>query len=289
MLRIAYTSQGRLPIEKYTDELGKGKIYCLQGHPLVAKRGEKKQHHYSHAPGYGSDCHYSDGKTSWHLWWQGRLKSSHIEYRFNKEILKISDAVNIQENRLNVIEFQNSKMDAAEIELRETFYSRADLLSDVFPLPVISRLTWVFNLSDCSIDIQFVWKDFVCFTWEGGSKYMLHAKARTFFDFGKRDLIQFLDATKIKTDKPMIIGRLISIEKLDKLLFKDILVDSGNLDQRQNRYGLLPDEFVASFEESDYKFTDLSKDEDPNLQKVLSSLKSYYYRDGKFGGTFKPP
>lgn len=256
----------RLDIKNYEHEKHRGKIFCLEGHPLLAKRGDKIQHHYAHLPGFGINCSSSEGKTSWHLWWQSRIKPWQLEFRFQKEFLKIADSVNIQNGKLMVIEFQNSVMKKEEIALRERFYTRRDLLSEFGHPDVESELVWIFNLENSTMEIEHVFGDYVCFRLGGGQKYMFHAKARSYLDFGKCELVEFLGIWKMDTETPYVIGKIVGLKELDRMLFKDILVEEG-LDEREYRHPLIVSGQVEREKiEGCY-----------NEKEILDKLKEFYF------------
>lgn len=233
MLKIAYVDGQRLGIKNYDKSLHVGKLFCGEGHHLIAKCGEIKQHHFCHAPGEGADCASAEGKTSWHCWWQERILPKFLEFRIEKEFLKIADSIAVVGDYLYIIEFQNSVMSKKEMALREKFYTRKDLLSK-WGVPVCdSKLFWIFNMDSCDMEIEHVFGDIICFRWVNGTKYMLHAKAPTYLDYGKKDLIEFLGVHKIQTQSPYLIGRIVSLETVDKLLFSNIL-DPDTIEHRQN-------------------------------------------------------
>lgn len=235
MLLVGYTGAGvRVHIENYsTDNVTGETIYCEEGHVLVAKKGDVRKHHFCHKnkkDGTSGQSCGSEGKTSWHIWWQARLLDKNIEFRFNKEILKIADSINLlssftdgPKDILSIVEFQNSKFSVQEIRLRESFYTRTDLMSQ-WGLPFCKAiLTWVFNLADCDIEIEHIFGDIVCFRWVKGSKYMYSAQTTTYWDLGKRDLIEVYAIHKPKIMQSLIIGRLVSLEDFDKFYFQGAL------------------------------------------------------------------
>lgn len=275
MLRIAYSDRGKISIENYDEQLHRGKIFCAQGHPLIAKRGNKIQHHYAHVAGFSDECSYSDGKTSWHMWWQNRIKIEFLEFRIQKEVLKIADAVNICDGKLKVIEFQNSVMKKEEISFREKFYSRDDLLFSLGVSKISSELFWVFNLETADFLVEGVFGDFLCCKLTKGSKYMFHAKATSFLDFGKSQLLQFLAIDKMETETPLIIGRVISLKTLDKFLFNGVLIEE-NLDQRGYRQPLISPE-TENFFETNFPIQNQNTLTDENLTFFVNKLKSLYF------------
>jgi hypothetical protein len=231
MLKVGYVGNYRIHIDDYNPILHENKVQCEEGHFLIAKRGAVRDSHFCHKAGEGNgSC--SKGTGTWHLWWQNRLLPQNIEFRFTKydnngsKILKIADIINVigqYKDTLSIVELQNSKMSEEEMAFREAFYTRPDLLSE-WGLPKCkATLTWVFNLNDCDIQIDHIFGDVVCFRWIKGSKYMLAAKARTFMDQGRRDLLEIIHIHKPKIVETQFIARIMSLETFDKLFFDGIL------------------------------------------------------------------
>ncbi len=282
MLKVGYINNNRLHINEYNPQLHENKVQCEEGHYLIAKRGTIRETHFSHRSGEGNgNC--SKGTGNWHLCWQYRLLPQNIEFRFTKynnsnKIMKIADTVNVigdNKDTLSIVEFQNSKMDETEMAFREEFYTRSDLLSE-WGLPKCkSTLTWVFNLNECDIEIDHIFGDLICFRWIKGSKYMLAAKARTFYDLGRRDLIEIFHIHKPKILETLFIGRLISLEAFDKLFFDGILNTPNRLhgelsldDKRLNRNKL------ADYEE----LTSSTMTVSDKRNKVVEMAMSFYFK-----------
>jgi len=252
MIKIGYVNGERIHINDYNPTIHIGNIKCAQGHDLVAKRGDIRQHHFCHKKNEGDNS--CGGKMGeWHNFWQKRLKQTNIELRFNKEILKIADAVNIVNNKLTIIEFQKSKMSREEMKLRETFYTRRDLMSQWNLKDCTSQLIWVFSLVHCDIQIEYIFGDIICFKWVQGAKFMCYSSTgytidgekknknsdklvKTFYDFGKRDLVQILYVHKPRIMTTKFIGRLVSLNAFDKSYFSGILNDLSNSEKRLNTY-----------------------------------------------------
>ena len=116
----------RLHIDEYSKKEHRGKIKCSYGHDLIAKKGEKKVHHFAHRKkATNDDCSRLTGL--WHLGWQYRLEDKYLEIRIKKEgKLHIADA--LCNNR--VIEFQKSVIGKDVIKQREKFYGK--------------KLVWIF-------------------------------------------------------------------------------------------------------------------------------------------------
>lgn len=235
MLRIGYIDNKRLNIKDYDDKLHKNKVVCAQNHILIAKRGNVRKHHFCHRNKEG-DTSCSTGTGTWHLWHQNRINETNIELRFQKDILKIADGVNIIDNKLHIIEFQKSKMDRKEMRLREKFYTRRDLFSDYNVPDCTSILIWVFCLVHCDIEIDHIFGDVICFRWIKGSKFMLNSKCdglvKTYYDLGKRDLLQIYCLHKPKIIETKFIARLVHLSEFDKMYYPGILKE---LDDSQKR------------------------------------------------------
>lgn len=276
MLKFAYDkNQKRIEIKDYQVSLHQGNIYCGQGHPLIAKRGEVVTHHYAHLPGYNCLC--SEGKGDWHMWWQNRIQSPFLEFRIEKEVLKIADSVCIEEGKLKIIEFQSSVMSKEEISFREKFYTRRDLLASKGYPDVPSKLFWIFNLEGADLEIEHCLGDFICAKMSKGKKYFLQSSPGiTFLDLGKRELVLFLAKSKEKSENPLIIGRVISLKNLDKILFGEILVDKEVLDEREYRQPLIP-AGTENFCETDLPFINLNDEEEKKLKSILSMLEKLYF------------
>jgi hypothetical protein len=284
-MKIGYINGQRLHIKDYDPAAHADKVYCADGHLLIPKRGEIRVHHFSHRAGEGNGDCSSDGKGTWHCFWQNRLLPTAIESRFVKpvqlkpngpieNVLKIADSINIigeNKDTLSIVEFQHSSsITAQEIAFRESFYTQTDLLSHCGLPYCKAELTWIFDLTNSDIEIDEVFGDLVCFRFLKGTKYMLDAKARSLWDFGKQDLIMFVDSHKVKTQEPRMIGRLIPLKTVDEHFFKGTLVEP--LTPEQQRLNCLP---LAN-----YKPSSVSIDKtrtDARMTKLLELVKEYYF------------
>lgn len=283
-MKIGYINGQRLHIKDYDPAVHADKVYCADGHLLIPKRGEVRVHHFSHRAGEGNNECSSDGKGTWHCFFQNRLLSNAIESRFVKpvqlkpngpveNVLKIADSINIigeNKDTLSIVEFQHSVMSESEIKFRESFYTRTDLLSHCGLSHCKAELTWIFDLTSSDIEIDEVFGDIICFRFLKGTKYMLDAKLRTFWDFGKRDLIMFIDSHKTKTQEPRIIGRLIPLKTLDEHFFKGSLAEP--LTPEQQRLNFLP---LANYKPSSIPIDNTHSDD--KMMKLLELVKEYYF------------
>lgn len=233
MRRVAYFNKKRLFISDYDPEKHKGKIFCAEGHLLIAKRGKIKAHHFCHKGKISCD---SDKKMGpWHIWWQDRILPEMTEFRIKKDgKLKIADAFNSIDGRLRIIEFQKSIIPSDEIQFRESFYSSENLLSFIGKEKILKPiLIWIFDCSNCDIDITKRNGKDIEFYWVKGSKYLFAAKkSKIFLDFGKKELIELTwrnngsKSTKLK-------GTIWDLEDIDKTIFKGILKQKLSTDQKR--------------------------------------------------------
>lgn len=285
MQKIGFFNGQRLHIVEYNPQVHEGKIFCEEGHVLIAKRGEVRVHHFSHRAGEGANCSSSEGKGDWHCFWQSRLLPNSIELRLTRPVTlkmddgrivtenmtKIADSSNIigpEKNILSIVEFQSSVMSVMEMELREKFYSRRDLLSAWGVPDCRSELTWIFNLNNCDIEIVHTYGDLICFDWMKGPKYMMAAKARTFYDLGRRDLIQVLAVHKPDTNHPKFIGRLIPLSKFDEFFFAGILNCTTDEDRRLNTHPL-----------ERYDPLPLSISDTNKLELLVEKMKALFFKN----------
>jgi len=274
MSTIAYFEGKRLHIRDYDPRIHP-KVYCADGHLMIAKKGAIKQHHYSHRAGEGNGQCGSEGKTDWHLWWQARLLPGNLEFRFIKavdgvETMKIADSINVigtQRDILSICEFQNSVMSKEEMAFREKFYTRTDLMTE-WGIPCCkAELTWVFNLENCDIEIEKTFGDLVCFKWLKGTKYMLSSKCRTFFDFSKQELILCLAVHKPETQNTKFVGRLIPLHEIDRYFFNGALVELNADQQRLNRLHL-----------AEFSPLNISVEKTAELGDLVELIKQYYFK-----------
>lgn len=274
--QIGYFEGKRLHIREYDENLHANKVVCSDGHILVAKRGAIKCHHFAHKSGEGQGCFSDDdGKTDWHIWWQERIRRDRIEFQFRVSgVLKIADSINVISRRsakdtLSIVEFQNSVMSAEEMAFRESYYTRTDLLQSRGVPHSIAELTWIFNLSSCNIDIEHIFGDIVCFKWMSGTKYMLKSRVRTFYDFGKQDLIQILHCHRPEIAETKFVGRLTSIHRIDNTFFDGILKEATADNRRLNTLKL-----------ADYKSFPYGIDH-PAIEEFANVVKDVYFSKRK--------
>ncbi len=148
-----------------------------------------------------------------------------------------------------------------------------------------SELFWIFNLEYSSLNIDLVFGDFICARLTGGSKYMLHAKATSYLDFGKTQLVEVLAWDKTKTETPLLIGRVISLADLDKLLFTDTLIEENQLDVRSYRQALV-DEKKENFFPTAFSWKKIDGAYGKKFLSVVENLKKFYFEKSLDYGNF---
>src|SRR5260221_2825685 len=110
----------RVHISNYDVSIHHGKIFCMDGHAMIAKKGSKKLHHFAHAPNATIDTsNCKSNKGNWHVWWQARYPASCIEVQMRRPR---ADIVISCLSRQMVIEIQHSYISEEDIRSREAVY-----------------------------------------------------------------------------------------------------------------------------------------------------------------------
>lgn len=197
---VGYDENGnRIHISEYKG----GSVYCLDGHPLIAKRGDVRMHHFSHRS--GCKCRYSSNKGIWHTTFQDRADKDRQEVRMEKD-----GKVHIADVYVPpyIVEYQHSPISRDDITDRETFYTSLGHL-----------LIWVFDVSTWDYHVLERKKDSVTITKRRGSDYPLYASYHhpitKILDFNKREL---LIVTSQKGNR--ITGIPITLAKYDSIYMK---------------------------------------------------------------------
>ncbi len=206
---INSTGLTRIHIRDYENKY-KGRLTCCLGHQVIARRGEKRSHHFAHKKGEGNDDCMSRSTGKWHLWWQNRLHEEFLEV-----YMKRNGKRHFADAYVNgtVIEFQKSKIPPDKIREREAFYG---------------NMIWVYNFYRNDYVIKHQEKDFVGIELVGGSNYMFYGNRIMYLDIGQRYLIEVLGKKGTK-----VAGKYVSIDYLDMTYFKSCLIN--NYDRRIDR------------------------------------------------------
>lgn len=140
-LLLAKFNNKLININDYGNEM-KGNIHCnCCDEIMIAKKGNRKIHHFAHKTKINCDEWYHTHKTEWHLLWQNICKDKYKEFVIKKDDVKhIADIYDETNNR--IIEIQHSQISDNDISKREEFYD---------------NMVWIIDLIDkCKISIIFV-------------------------------------------------------------------------------------------------------------------------------------
>lgn len=194
---IAYFEGKPISPKDYKDEIHKGKIVDEHGKKLIVKRGTKKTWHFAHLSGEGGGAKMG----RWHKWWENRILDKYLEVRMEDGRHRADFAGNGK-----VVEFQHSMVGEDVIKKREKFYG--------------DKLIWIFGVEEVTFQIKKLDRKTgkITLRHRRGTKYFMCAKAKTYLDLWKRELIE---VTKIM--KHTIHGVLIHIDDLDEELFDECL------------------------------------------------------------------
>ena len=104
------------------DRAAHGTLHCASCNgKVIAKRGERKVHHFAHASGQSCDpWRSSDGMGPWHRWWQAFAATDCLEVTITRDVRHIAD-IRVPDTGL-VIEVQHSPLSVPEARARELFY-----------------------------------------------------------------------------------------------------------------------------------------------------------------------
>lgn len=209
MIRIAYLDDERVAIQDYIEDMF-GRLKCSHGHPVIAKRGTIKVHHYAHKSNSGCSC--GDGKTDWHIKWQDRAIKDAQEVRMidgNK--LHIADTcINTHINGYKgyVIEYQHSDMTEAVMREREQFYNKQGY-----------HLVWVFDTHKWEYKVLTRKGSSISLMKNKGSKFPLYGGytkgVSKILDFDKKDLLVVTSQSGMT-----LAGKTISIEEFDTIYLR---------------------------------------------------------------------
>jgi competence CoiA-like predicted nuclease len=194
-----------------------GPIFCPDGHPLIAKRGEVRSHHFSHKS--GCDCRFSNGMTDWHINFQNRAPVENQEIR-----LKVDKKLHIADVLVGkyVIEYQHSPISREDVKDREEFYTSLGY-----------TLVWVFDTSSWSYTLNKKGSSLVLKKTRGPDFPLLGSctlPVIKILDFGKKDLF-IVDSQK----GTLLTGHTINMVDFDKVYLS---IENTSNDIRPFHHGL---------------------------------------------------
>lgn len=221
-MRIAYDGDRRVPISEYDAYLSSCSnptLTCAEGHPVIARRGDRNAHHYAHKANTECSCG-ADNKGRWHIWWQDRVVSDAQEVRVESilldgtRVLHIADTL-VPKDRLSVpvshmgyvVEYQHSPMSIETMRKRESFYTTHGY-----------HLVWIFDTTTWDIQVfKRCPTGAISIRRRRGSHFPLDAAYNTptitkILDFGKTDLL-----IVHRQHGNVIHGHTISIEEFDRI------------------------------------------------------------------------
>lgn len=195
-MRFAYVGDKKISITEYRDEVG---ITCGEGHPVIAKRGTQKAHHFAHKASCSCSC--SDGMTDWHIWWQDRAKKEYQEVRMKNDIGTLHIADTASNNY--VIEYQHSPMDSLTMSERESFYTGLGY-----------HLVWVFDTSSWEITKIKRTDTEIVFRMKRGSKFPMlgsyTGNVTKILDFNKSEVVVITKQSGVT-----LYGNILTLEEFD--------------------------------------------------------------------------
>lgn len=212
---FAYFENSRIHISQYRDNMY-GSIKCDLGHDVIARRGEKICHHFSHKS--QCDCPCSDNKGDWHVEWQDRAIKECQEKR-----LEYQGKLHIADVCVNnyIIEIQHSNMDEKTMREREKFYTSLGF-----------HLVWVFDCAKWDYSVVRHYKQGLIqkcdINYKSGVSFPLLGAYNTnitkILDFGMRDLF-----VVEKQSGKMLFGHSISLEDFDSKYLGTFQSDNNDI------------------------------------------------------------
>lgn len=276
-MRFAYLdlngeNEKKVHIDNYKDDMN-GKIYCAEGHLVVAKRGNQRVHHFAHKSGTLCSCH--DNKGDWHIESQNRAIKEAQEVRFISHInISMDNNISNTNNTSNknnigtskpklhiadvfidksnftpkmskfisydgiVIEYQHSPMTQEVMKKREDFYTGVST-------SLKFHLVWVFDCTNWEYHIirkPIITCNNTLSTNNNNKELMMRKiKGKEFALLGSygSNVTKILDFGKYdllvvtKQQGPTITGYTITIDEFDELFLGKCV--SSNSDSRHNR------------------------------------------------------
>lgn len=221
-MRFAYILDKKIHISEYTDDMH-GQIFCAEGHPLLARRGQKNIHHFAHKTSVSCSC--SDNKGDWHISWQDRAIKDAQEIRITyNNTLHIADTlvpkIMVESCHTNgyVIEYQHSSMTEKVMREREYFYTQCGYhLVWVFDTSLweIQQVRRISGIDDTDMTSPSYKPTIITYRKTRGSDFPLYGtytgQVTKIFDFNKNSLFVVTEQKN-----KIITGYILSLEDFDR-------------------------------------------------------------------------
>ena len=151
---------------------------------MVPKCGQIMTPHWAHKTLRDCDT-WSEGETEWHRGWKGEFPDDEIEVRLNKDGKRHIADVKLASpiGKIEVIEFQHSSISPEEIEARERFYGKNEMLWMFDAIQAYKSRRFWFEDANKSID----GKKIKTTDWKHGKKSLLACDATVVLDLGKAE------------------------------------------------------------------------------------------------------
>jgi hypothetical protein len=218
----------KVHISEYQEHMKNG-IYCPLGHPVIAKRGEVRVHHYSHRN--GCNCDIVNGMSSWHSSSQDRAKKECQEVRLKDptthKYVHIADVLipsSALENGMKmpsackgyVIEYQHSPMEKSVMRKRESFYTGLGY-----------HLVWVFDCSKWEYSTVCKSGECVTIARKQGPQFPLDGaytgNVSKILDMGRKQMLLVE-----KQSGSIITGKAIDMVTFDKIYLGTMATDADS-------------------------------------------------------------
>src|SRR6267142_4076045 len=168
---------------------------------MVPKCGAIVTPHWAHKTLVDCDT-WSEGETEWHRGWKNQFPAEEVEVSITKEGKRHRADVYLQTpvGKVRTLEFQHSSISVEEIEARENFYGKDEMM-------------WIFDAKSAYEGRRFWFEDSGKTTaegkklrvsdWKHGKKSLLACDAVVILDFG--------EPPKDKPEQPHWMFRVVSM------------------------------------------------------------------------------
>lgn len=123
--KYAYYNGEKIYIDEYCEMKMKDNLFCINGHKLIAVKGDTKAHHFRHYVSPNVNDNQTHPLTDWHSNWQNKFDTHKREVCFPKinehQIMHRRADIHLSEHNI-VIEFQHSDITRDEVNARKCDY-----------------------------------------------------------------------------------------------------------------------------------------------------------------------